>query len=141
MFKTTKFVQILSGYNHMLALTDKGVLYAWGSNTHGQLGTGDSKDRTKPTKLAFHTSSAVRTAAVGAFSSFAVTEDNTTFAWGYNENLELGLGEVEGRGGAAARQNACTLAKELPQCARWRSQNAKTQSGAHPLLGGWGQCQ
>ncbi|QDZ17710.1 chromosome condensation regulation protein [Chloropicon primus] len=93
MFKTTKFVQISSGYNHMLGLTEKGVLYVWGSNVHGQLGTGDTKDRAKPTQVVFSTPSAVKAIATGAFSSFAVTEDNTTFTWGYNEGLELGLGE------------------------------------------------
>ncbi len=92
-FKTTKFIEMRIGYNHMLGLTDKGVLYAWGSNEHGQLGTGDSKDRTKPTQITFYTASPVRTIAVSSFASYAVTQDNTTFAWGYNEGSELGLGE------------------------------------------------
>jgi alpha-tubulin suppressor-like RCC1 family protein len=43
--------------------------------------------------VTFQSSSPVRTIGVGAFSSFAVTEDNTTFGWGYNEGNELGLGE------------------------------------------------
>lgn len=32
--------QVVSGYAHCLALTDKGHLYVWGSNVNGQLGTG-----------------------------------------------------------------------------------------------------
>lgn len=92
-FKTTAFAQIRLGYNHALGLTERGDLYVWGSNMHGQLGLGDTKDRTKPSRLTLPGGGRVRSIAAGAFSSFASTEDNVTYAWGYNENGELGLGE------------------------------------------------
>uniref|UniRef100_A0A671VA63 Regulator of chromosome condensation (RCC1) and BTB (POZ) domain containing protein 1 n=1 Tax=Sparus aurata TaxID=8175 RepID=A0A671VA63_SPAAU len=40
--------QIVSGYGHCLALTDEGLLYAWGANTYGQLGTGNKSNHLSP---------------------------------------------------------------------------------------------
>ena len=31
---------VVCGYAHTLAVTDEGMLYAWGANSYGQLGTG-----------------------------------------------------------------------------------------------------
>uniref|UniRef100_A0A3Q3G5J2 Regulator of chromosome condensation (RCC1) and BTB (POZ) domain containing protein 1 n=1 Tax=Labrus bergylta TaxID=56723 RepID=A0A3Q3G5J2_9LABR len=37
--------QIVCGYGHCLAQTDEGLLYAWGANTYGQLGTGNKSNQ------------------------------------------------------------------------------------------------
>lgn len=42
-------VEVALGYAHALALTEDGSLHVWGANSFGQLGTGDSKERNKPT--------------------------------------------------------------------------------------------
>eukprot|EP00192_Tetraselmis_astigmatica_P009703 CAMPEP_0117664012 /NCGR_PEP_ID=MMETSP0804-20121206/8955_1 /TAXON_ID=1074897 /ORGANISM="Tetraselmis astigmatica, Strain CCMP880" /LENGTH=853 /DNA_ID=CAMNT_0005471141 /DNA_START=124 /DNA_END=2685 /DNA_ORIENTATION=- len=90
--KGTDLVEVSYGYNHVLALAADGIVHVWGGNTHGQLGTGDSKDRNKPTAIrAFHGAKVVHVAA-GQHSSFAVTESGEVFGWGYNDNMELGLG-------------------------------------------------
>lgn len=91
--KKTPFVDLQWGHNHAVALTTKGEVYVWGSNAYGQLGLGDSKDRSKPTLVNAFASQPVRAIGVGAFASFAVTKDNVTYAWGYNEGFELGIGE------------------------------------------------
>lgn len=44
-------VQIVSGYGHCLALTDEGLLYAWGANTYGQLGTGNKNNHLSPVQI------------------------------------------------------------------------------------------
>ena len=31
---------VVCGYAHTLAISDEGVMYAWGANSYGQLGTG-----------------------------------------------------------------------------------------------------
>ncbi|XP_072300865.1 RCC1 and BTB domain-containing protein 1-like isoform X3 [Eucyclogobius newberryi] len=43
--------QIVSGYAHSLALTDEGLLYTWGSNTYGQLGTGNKSNQLSPVQI------------------------------------------------------------------------------------------
>jgi len=61
------------GYAHSLALGADGTLFVWGANSFGQLGTGDSKERSKPTPVAaFHGAPVVRIAA-GQHSSYALT--------------------------------------------------------------------
>ena len=75
---------IAAGGLHSAALSSHGHVFVWGDNGRGQLGTGDSKDRAKPTRVALRSGAAVRTISAGAFSSFATTEDNVTLAWGYN---------------------------------------------------------
>lgn len=44
-------LQIVSGYAHSLALTDEGLLYAWGANTYGQLGTGNKSNQLSPVQI------------------------------------------------------------------------------------------
>eukprot|EP00899_Mesostigma_viride_P022183 jgi/Mesvir1/3149/Mv16314-RA.1 len=88
-------VQVAVGYSHVLALTADGILHVWGSNVFGQLGTGDSKDRTKPTVLNAFRQARVESIAAGMHSSFAITAEPEphVYAWGFNDNFELGLGE------------------------------------------------
>lgn len=43
--------QVVSGYGHCLALTDEGLLYAWGANTYGQLGTGNKSNHLSPVPI------------------------------------------------------------------------------------------
>lgn len=47
----TLFFQVVSGYAHSLALTDEGLLYAWGANTYGQLGTGNKSNQLSPVQI------------------------------------------------------------------------------------------
>ncbi|CAL1532706.1 unnamed protein product [Lymnaea stagnalis] len=43
--------QIVCGYAHTLALSDEGVIYAWGANSYGQLGTGNKANMVSPAKV------------------------------------------------------------------------------------------
>lgn len=44
-------LQIVSGYAHSLALTDEGLVYAWGANTYGQLGIGNKSNQLSPVQI------------------------------------------------------------------------------------------
>ena len=60
-----KFVSIAAGNGFSMALTNKGNVYAWGDNTHGQLGLGDLKTEVAtPKKLAIAN---VRQISVGEY--------------------------------------------------------------------------
>ena len=44
-------MQIVGGYYHVLASTDDGLLYAWGYNSNGQLGTGNTNNSNVPVQV------------------------------------------------------------------------------------------
>ena len=46
-----KFVDVYCGSYHTFACTSNGLVYAWGLNNYGQLGTGDSENRFQPQRL------------------------------------------------------------------------------------------
>lgn len=64
--KGVEFAEVAFGYNHILALAADGTVHVWGGNAHGQLGTGDSKDRNKPTVVRCQHSIVCAMSSVGA---------------------------------------------------------------------------
>ncbi len=64
----------------------------FGSNTWGQLGLGDSTNRTTPQPVG--TENRWRTASAGDYHMCAVRDDGTLWCWGYNGDGELGLGDA-----------------------------------------------
>lgn len=94
---------LYAGKYHSMLLTTNGELWVWGDNRYGQLGLGDTTNRTTPQLLLRD----VIAAAAGGWSNYAITSDGTLWAWGNNEQGQLGLGDnvnrsspVEVAGGA-----------------------------------------
>jgi alpha-tubulin suppressor-like RCC1 family protein len=56
-----------------------GELYAWGSNSNGQLGDGTSTNRELPVKVPI---SGVKSVAAAGYHTLALKEDGTVWAWG-----------------------------------------------------------
>lgn len=88
-----------------LGLTEDDVLYAWGSNTAGELGVGDVVKRSSP--VAVLGGLKFKTAAFGVDTpsftcSFGLTEDGTLYAWGGNGDGCLGVGDVVKRSSPVA---------------------------------------
>lgn len=76
-------VKVACGYAHTLALTDEGVLYAWGANMHGQLATGNKTNTCTPVAIAGDVGRIVEIAATHyGHISAAVTENSTIYMWG-----------------------------------------------------------
>uniref|UniRef100_A0A8C2J4L7 Regulator of chromosome condensation (RCC1) and BTB (POZ) domain containing protein 1 n=2 Tax=Cyprinus carpio TaxID=7962 RepID=A0A8C2J4L7_CYPCA len=76
-------VQIASGYSHSLALTDEGLLYAWGANTYGQLGTGNKSNQLSPIQVMAEKERIVEIAAChSTHTSAAKTQSGQVFMWG-----------------------------------------------------------
>ncbi|KAG2387236.1 hypothetical protein C9374_001568 [Naegleria lovaniensis] len=82
--------QIVAGDSHVLLLTNL-KLYAWGSNTWGQLGDGTTTTRQLPMEILTHSESIVFIAA-GTENSFYINTAGELFAWGRNNEYQLGLG-------------------------------------------------
>ncbi|XP_014392681.1 PREDICTED: RCC1 and BTB domain-containing protein 1 isoform X2 [Myotis davidii] len=75
--------QIVCGYAHTLALTDEGLLYAWGANTYGQLGTGNKNNLLSPTHIMVEKERVVEIAAChSAHTSAAKTQGGHVYMWG-----------------------------------------------------------
>gem|GEM_PF-1244248 len=89
-------VKIAAGRYHSLRLDSSGRMYASGSNTHGQLGTGDgvSVDRARRVVLRGHTIVGI---AAGAQHSLVLTQAKSLWAVGLNDNGQLGDGTTVSR--------------------------------------------
>lgn len=88
-------VNIASGQNDGAAITDKGELYMWGPNNHGQLGLGDEKERRTATKVPLPDSMALKDIAIGSAHCLAITTDGAVLSWGLGKSGVLGHGSIE----------------------------------------------
>ena len=70
------------GFGHVLALTENGEVYAWGRNSQGQVGCGNTKKMMTPVKLGLK--NIVQIVAGGKFS-LALDADGQLWGWGDNE--------------------------------------------------------
>uniref|UniRef100_A0A6Q2Y165 BTB domain-containing protein n=1 Tax=Esox lucius TaxID=8010 RepID=A0A6Q2Y165_ESOLU len=78
-----RVLQIASGYAHSLALTDEGLLYAWGANTYGQLGTGNKSNQLSPVQILTEKERIVEIAAChSTHTSAAKTQSGQVYMWG-----------------------------------------------------------
>lgn len=75
------------------AVTEDGQLYMWGRNTYGQLGKGDTDDRTVPVKI--DGLGKVKHVCISSYHTAAITEDGQLYMWGRNNRGQLGDGSTE----------------------------------------------
>lgn len=93
-----KFVQVEAGGYHNLGIDTDGKLWAWGYNTHGQLGVGDEiTSGYSSTPVAVKTSLRFKAIALSEAQSFALDTNGKLWAWGYNNQGQLGLGDTNSR--------------------------------------------
>ncbi len=95
----TDVIFISAGAGHSLAVRTDGTVWAWGMNSSGQLGTGDTVERHIPTKVVGPGGAGFLdgVVAVGAGYRFSVAlkSDGTVWAWGDNSYGQLGTGTTE----------------------------------------------
>ncbi|NWW96726.1 RPGR regulator, partial [Rhynochetos jubatus] len=90
--KPEKTKLAVCGRNHTLVYTEKGNVYAAGGNSEGQLGLGDTEERTTFHLISFFTNQhKIKQLAAGSYTSAAVTEDGQLFVWGDNSEGQIGL--------------------------------------------------
>ena len=82
---------VSAGPAHSCAVTLSGALKCWGQNSHGQLGTGNTRNSAVPVDVV-GLSSGVATVATGPEHSCAVTTSGAVKCWGYNYFGQLGNG-------------------------------------------------
>lgn len=103
-YKDTKRAMQQSSLSQALLVSDcalhtenaKGVVYIWGSDTDGQLGVGNEQEGSlvlmHPRMLTALKDFIITEVAAGALHCLAITQEGNCFAWGNNENFQLGLG-------------------------------------------------
>ena len=77
------------------AVNSSGELWTWGWNGSGQLGLGDTTDRSSPTQVGSLTDWAA--VASGQNYMMAIKTDGTLWTWGANGSGGLGLGDTTAR--------------------------------------------
>jgi alpha-tubulin suppressor-like RCC1 family protein len=85
---------VATGRAHSLVIALDGSLWVWGGNSEGELGLGDSGDRTQrnvPTRVGAESDWALMSASDK--HTLAIKKDGSLWAWGENEYGPLGLGE------------------------------------------------
>ncbi|MGK4567337.1 RCC1 domain-containing protein [Flavobacterium sp. 3HN19-14] len=75
---------------HILGLRADGTLWAWGSNSDGQIGNGSNLAAFVPQQIG--SGHDWKSISAGGNYSFAIKTDGSLWAWGYNGFGNLGLG-------------------------------------------------
>lgn len=90
-------ISVSAGQIHATFLTESGDVYAWGFNNRGPLGLGDEEIRTVPEKIPGLDDVNVVAIENGNAVSYAISDIGTLYAWGFNSNGQLGVGDRDER--------------------------------------------
>jgi uncharacterized protein (TIGR03118 family) len=97
------------------AITDDGALYAWGQNSNGQLGLGDTTSRLVPTQVTALAGQTVVDVATGTSHTLALTADGQVYAWGAARQGQLGSPDaLDASGNPLTRVLSPVLVEGLP---------------------------
>jgi alpha-tubulin suppressor-like RCC1 family protein len=119
-------IAVAGGANHSLAIGSDGRLYAWGANTHGQLGDGTTTQRNTPWVVSLSPGVTPVSIAAGDAHSLAIGSDGRLYAWGRNDSGQVGDGTTTQRNtpalvslpaGAAPSSVSAGSAHSLAVCA------------------------
>ena len=87
---------INAGGSHSVSVSSDGQVYAWGDNTHGQIGDGTHTGRTLPTGTAAPADVRFTQATAGRNHTAALDTTGRIWTWGDNSDGQLGRGTVGG---------------------------------------------
>lgn len=114
-FSTREHCRAISaGKSHSLALTAAQQLYAFGANSAGQLGTGDTARRRKPTLIAGVAQLAQVSA--GEEHSAAMDDAGAVWLWGSNRHGKLGLDLAQESRLSPHRSESLPIATKMVAC-------------------------
>ena len=101
--KGLKATQVGGGFYHSLALGSDGNAYAWGSNLRGELGNNTTKESSVPVRVRDPANPTDKSKGLqatqvsgGYYFSLALGSDGNAYAWGRNNNGQLGNGTASG---------------------------------------------
>lgn len=95
--KEIRFCKVTAGNNHVLALDNRGDVWAWGEGICGQLGHGTMDNEFYPKRIESLAGFRIVDIAAGAAHSAAVTKTCNCIVWGKNSAKQLGTGDNKER--------------------------------------------
>jgi hypothetical protein len=125
--------------NSVMAIKTNGTLWAWGSDSYGNLGLSSVITRSSPVQVGTGTNwSTISHEASGQYATLAVKTDGTLWAWGSNANggLAVGNNTLTNRRSSPVQLGALTTWKNA-QCGDRASYAIRTNG----TLWAWGNNQ
>jgi alpha-tubulin suppressor-like RCC1 family protein len=127
---------VVAGANHTCAILEDDSVKCWGANDAGQLGLGNTDARSDGfgemgdalPAVALGTGRTAKAIALGDAHTCALLNDDSVKCWGFNGSGQLGQGDVQDRGGAAAQMGDALQPVALGMD---RTAKAITANGAH----------
>jgi alpha-tubulin suppressor-like RCC1 family protein len=89
--------QIVCGDSHTFMLKNDGSVWSCGDSAYGQLGLGDTTDKTTFTKVSINISNDVEQIVCGYQHTIILKKDGTVWACGFNQYGQLGLNDTNHR--------------------------------------------
>jgi len=93
-FAAAAWLTVDTGGAHACGIQQDGSLWCWGANESGQLGLGDTTDRSVPTQVGTPLDWA--SVAAGSSHTCALTTSGLRYCWGSNDSGQLGLNNTTG---------------------------------------------
>jgi len=90
-----KVVHVSCYGSHSFAVLASGEVYAWGYNSNGQLGLGDTVNRLVPEKVKALDGHKVISISCGAINTMAILDDGDVYSWGFLTAYETILPTIE----------------------------------------------
>jgi len=82
------------GNGHTIAILNDHSVYAWGDDSNGQLGDGQTKNEFSPVEVDVPAGVTFTTAVAGGIHSLALDTKGSVYAWGAGAKGQLGAGRV-----------------------------------------------
>ena len=89
---------VATGDYHTCAILNDDSVKCWGRNNRGQLGQGDTTDRSAPVAVNLGTNKSALMISAGDEHTCAVLNDHTVKCWGHNRYGQLGVGTANSGG-------------------------------------------
>jgi len=97
---STDWKTVAAGRQHSLAIKNDGTLYTWGYGAQGQLGLGSNltnrSGANQITGVSGVANNAWKAVFAYGYNSYAIDNQNHLFAWGQNDQGQLGIGTTGG---------------------------------------------